>query len=309
MSVATATPDRLAHAGVTAHGEGLVTLTGPALALERDLDRAFLALAARWSAEEEAHPPLIEADVLGRLDYFSSFPHLVTFPMELDPAEANIDAFRAGDPLDEASGTVRLTRLAPARHVLPPAACYHVYAHHEDEQIVAAPRFVTTRNTCFRREAAYQPLRRQWGFSMREVVCLGDRDEVVAFLEEARELVSALCRALELSVGWDTATDPFFRPSTNPRYLMQRIEPVKHEARTDDGLAIASVNLHHDHFGTLFGIRRADRPAVTGCLAFGIERWIYALVDRHGPDPRRWPDVATTAAAVTGGGRVRKARP
>jgi hypothetical protein len=30
-------------------------------------------------------------------------------------------------------------------------------------------------------------------------------------------------------------------------------------------------------------------------VAFGLERWLYALTDRHGPDPAGWPDVAAAA--------------
>lgn len=60
-------------------------------------------------------------------------------------------------------------------------------------------------------------------------------------------------------------------------------------------LALASVNHHEDHFGAAFGITRHDRPAASGCVAFGIERWVYALTRRHGADRHAWPDI--TAAA------------
>ena len=286
--------------GVTAHGNGQVSLTGPALAAARDLDRAFLALASRWSPDEEVHPVLIAAATLERLDYFTSFPQLVTFPVTLDASDDNIEAFRQGAPVEAGSGTVRLATTSPVRDVLVPAACYHVYAHHEGEAL-AATVFVTTSNTCFRREEAYEPLRRQWSFTMREVVCLGAHDTVVSFLDEARAAVRRLCEAVGVDVGWETATDPFFRPSTNPKYLMQRIEPVKHEARTRDGLAIASVNLHHDHFGSLFDITHDGRPAVTGCLAFGVERWLSALLSAHGPDAASWPDVVAAARELEAG--------
>ncbi len=130
---------------------------------------------------------------------------------------------------------------------------------------------------------------------MREIVCIGSRAEVVDFLTRTRDAVDALCRALELPVDWAVATDPFFQPTRNAKYLAQRVQPTKHEALFGGDLAIASVNLHEDHFGEAFGIRRAGRPAVTGCVAFGIERWLYALTDRHGPDPAGWPDVAAAA--------------
>jgi hypothetical protein len=172
-------------------------------------------------------------------------------------------------------------------------SCYHVYPHHEGEALDAA-RYVTVWNTCLRREAYYEPLCRQWSFRMREIVCIGMRAEVTQFLARTRAAVEALLRAVDLPVTWEAATDPFFRPARHPRYLAQRLQPTKHEARFDTGLAIASVDLHEDHFGAAFGITRGDRPAVSG-VAFGIERWLYALTRRHGPDPAGWPAVAAAA--------------
>ena len=120
---------------------------------------------------------------------------------------------------------------------------------------------------------------------MREIVCLGTRSEVSGFLAQARDAVSLLLGELDLPVSWDVATDPFFQPAKNPKYVAQRLQPTKHEARFEGDLAIASVNLHEDHFGAAFGITRADRPAVSGCMAFGMERWVYAITRRYGPDP------------------------
>jgi seryl-tRNA synthetase len=48
----------------------------------------------------------------------------------------------------------------------------------------------------------------------------------------------------------------------------------------DGSLAIASVNFHRNFFGERCRIRTADEKfAFTGCVAFGIERWIQALLE------------------------------
>ena len=73
------------------------------------------------------------------------------------------------------------------------------------------------------------------------------------------------------------------------------MQPTKHELVFDGHLAVASVNNHHDFFGSEFGITRDGRPASTGCLAFGIERWLHAVTTRHGDDPAQWPDVVGAA--------------
>ena len=275
--------------GLAWAASGQATLSGPLLALADRLDGRFLALAARWRAEELRFPTFIAAAELERIDWFRSFPHLATFPVSLDAAEANLDRFTGGDPVGP-DGSVRLAGLAPVRDVLTPAACYHLYAHHRGASF-DRPRWFTTTATCFRREDHYEPLERQWSFTMREIVCMGTAGEAAAFLDEAAALVDDLAAALGLELSWDLATDPFFRPSQNRQYLMQRIDPTKHELVFDDRLAIASRNLHHDHFGRAFSIERDGSPVHTACLAFGIERWLAAFVRRFGPDERSWPRV------------------
>jgi hypothetical protein len=133
---------------------------------------------------------------------------------------------------------------------------------------------------------------------MREIVCLGSPAETGEFLEAARDMTDRFARLIGLPLDWVPATDPFFRPRRDPGALMQRLQPVKHEATYQSRLALASANLHHDHFGAAFGITRDGAPASSACLAFGLERWLFALTDRHGPDPAAWPDVTAAAAAA-----------
>ena len=276
----------------TAHGQAV--LWGPLLDLAEGLDRRFLGLAARWQPTEYRFPAFLPAAELERVDWFRSFPQLATFPATLDAAEANLDRF-TGDAPVSAEGTVRLPEVAPVRDVLTPAACYHLYAHHRD-QCFDGPRHFTVKATCFRREREYVPLERQWSFTMREIVCMGTAAEVTSFLDQVTADVDALVATLGLPARWEQASDPFFRPSANPRYLMQQVDPTKHELVSGDGPAVASSNLHHDHFGRAFSISRAGPPGPpapvrTACMAFGIERWLAAIVRHFGPAASDWPGL------------------
>lgn len=279
----------IAAPGLAWAANGQATLSGPLLELAERLDRRFAGLAGRWGAEELRFPTFIAAAELERIDWFRSFPQLATFPVSLHADEANLARFTAGEPVT-GDGRVQLAELAPVRDVLTPAACYHVYAHHRGRAF-DGPRWFTTRATCFRREDHYEPLERQWSFTMREVVCVGTDAEAAAFLDEAAALVDELAAPLGLDLRWEPATDPFFRPSRNPQYLMQRVDPTKHELVFDGRLALASRNLHHDHFGRAFAMERDGRPVHTACVAFGVERWLAALVRRFGPDPSGWPET------------------
>ena len=275
--------------GLHWHANGQTALSGPLLALARQLDATFVRVAQGWKAEEHRFPTFISAAELAKLDYFRSFPQLATFPVTLSRHEDNLDAFVAGEVTDD-QGALTFTALDPVREVLTPAACYHLYIHLQGSALDDV-RYLTTRNTCFRREEYYRPLERQWGFTMREIVCLGTADEVELFLSDTSAVVDRLLEDLCLKVRWEHATDPFFRPSRNAKYLMQKLAPVKREAVFGDSLAIGSVNFHQDHFGGTFDITREQRPAFSGCVAFGIERWLHAILEVHGRDPRNWPDL------------------
>jgi hypothetical protein len=272
--------------GLTWKANGQSVLTGPLLDLADRVDGRFLALARRWGAADHRFPTVLSAGVLERIDWFRSFPQLATFPVSLDADEANLAAFADGEPVD-AGGALHLTRPAPVRDVLTPAACYHLYDHVAGA-VFDGPRYFTTANTCFRREDHYVALERQWSFTMREIVCMGTAEEARAFLAEATAEVDALVAGAGLALRWEQAGDPFFRPSANPRYLMQQVDPTKFELLFDDRLAVASSNLHHDHFGRAFDIRRGREPVRTACIAFGIERWLAALVAHAGPEGP-WP--------------------
>ncbi len=268
-------------------------LTGALLDLYKRLDAVFARLGAHEHAPEVLYPTLLDAEHLAKLDYFRSFPHLATFACNLDRDPDNLGTFARGAGIDDRGG-VALTRLDPVTQVLTPAACYHVYVDLAGQALTGL-RTVTTRATCFRRESHYLPLERQWSFGMREVVALGTADDVKAFLVRGRTRVERLITGLGLTIAWTAATDPFFDMSKNPKFLAQKLDPVKTEMVHAGRLAIGSINFHRNFFGETFGITNGGEPVFSGCVAFGLERWIRAVLETHGPDPRGWPDLEAAA--------------
>ena len=176
--------------GLAWNDNGQSVMSGCVLELFQSLDRAFLSLAAAWGATEYRFPTFVSARQLHRLDYFRSFPHLATFPVCLDDEDANLGDFVDGPVIDD-HGHLKLTRQRPIEDVLTPAACYHLYIHLQDTESSGC-RYLTTRNTCFRREEYYRPLERQWSFSMREIVAIGTLDEVGNFLQSTQAMVNRL---------------------------------------------------------------------------------------------------------------------
>lgn len=264
---------------------GVATLTGPLADLKQALDGLFLAWAARVGAERIDFPRLILAQHLEKIDYFKSFPHMATFAVTLDAETENIKAFAKA--AHDAGQGLELTRTAPVRQLLTPAPCYHVYPHLAGRDL-KGPVLITTLNHCARREEYYEPLRRQWGFAMREIVCVGSKEEVQAFLRDQRAYLEAWVQALGLPVQWKSATDAFFDPRNNPKYVAAKLDPVKTEMVFGD-LAIGSLNFHKNFFAEAFKITRDGQTAYSGCIGWGLERWVYAILKQYGEEPGAWP--------------------
>jgi seryl-tRNA synthetase len=276
----------LERLGVRWHSRGHVTFSGRSLVLLRGLDRLFLEWARAWNAAEYAFPPFLAARDLGRTDYFKSFQHLATFPVSLSEEEDALVEFATKNARVERALELGSTRAV--EDVLTPAACYHVYAHFQ-ESALREPTYVTTQATCFRREAHYSALERQWSFTMREIVCLATAPVVRDFLSVMRERLGEFFRVTALPVSFEPATDPFFQGARHPKHFAQELETVKWEMVFAGRLAMGSLNYHRNYFGESFAIRSAGAPAFSACVAFGIERWIHAIVATHGANPANWP--------------------
>ena len=273
--------------GLAWNQHGFAGLTGDLLALSEAIDRRFLQVASSFQAQAQSFGPLLAVRDLRKIDYFSAFPHLVAFPASVDPEEGNLREFAERNGADT-EGPLCATRSAPIHSVLAPAACYAVYIALEGSEHPGGSRAVTVRGTCFRSERVFEPLIRQPSFSMREIVHLGDATSAKAFLEESREQVLAIAAQWGLSPSMAVATDPFFDPARSPKYLHAKLFPSKHEL-IDRGIALASFNNHRNYFGKAFGITAHGEPIHTACAAFGIERWVAAILRQHGAEPSAWP--------------------
>ncbi len=271
------------------YDNGLSVIGGDLLKLYQDIDQCFVRWATTaYGAEEYLFPTFIKAEELGKISYFHSFPHLATFPICLSQREENLRRFIEGEPLSLA-GEIQLTDTDPIQEILTPASCYHIYVYLQGRDF-AAPTYLTTLNNCFRRESYYRPLQRQWNFHMREIVCLGSQKTVETFLTQARDRLTQFCQTLGLPMEWATATDPFFQPDRNPKYVAQIVTPTKMEMLFND-LSIGSTNFHRDYFGTNFHISLNGEPIHSACVAFGLERWLYAFLELFGKHKEDWPNL------------------
>lgn len=272
---------------VHCHADGAVTLGGAVLAHFGKLDALFASWALEEGGADFRFPDYMPITMMQRVGYLASFPHLATFVAPL--SRESLGSLRPFAAVDRPAGSppVAAAALEPPACMLAPAACFHAYGSLQDENL-AASRILTMRGTCYRRELEYAPLQRQHAFAMRELVCIGSAGEVEAFVQRTAQRIRSLLAALGWSTDWASATDAFFDPHTDPKYLAQRLAALKTEVRYQ-GLALCSLNLHGTFFGEAFAIRREGRTAHSACIAFGLERWLYAFASAFGPDVAGWP--------------------
>lgn len=281
-------------------GAGLIGMRGSLASLYSSVSTAIAEISAAPSVEEWRMPQAISFATLERAQYFDSFPHWLTAASHLKDDEAVLERVAtAARPGIEAA-----TSLEVASNALPPAVCYHTYAALAGKRIESS-LVMTAEETCWRHEGnRLAALERGWAFRMREIVFVGASDAAELFRQTHIEDVSAFAESIGLKSRIEVATDPFFAPTARGKALLQRVKALKHELVIDrpDGnpLAISSFNNHERFFGDAFGIRHQNgESATTACVAFGIERWMLAIMMTHGVDASNWPRL--DSAPLCGG--------
>jgi seryl-tRNA synthetase len=295
--------DELVRRGwVVECGPGRVSLRGPALRTVQALDEdcARIAIVA-LGAVEEAHASLVPASVLARCGWFGSFPQTASFVSHLAEDYDAIERFRCSNvgephlvaPVPGALATIDASLL--------PALCYAVYAAREGSVVPSAGVSVTCAGRCYRYESRnMNGLERLWEFSMREVVFLGGEEAVECRRARAIELVMDQLERWDLDGAIETANDPFFPAAHAAGAHWQRSGERKLELRLPVGgaagdgsvrtAACASLNLHDRFFGSAFAIGSAGgEAAASGCVGWGMERWMLACFAQHGLGPEAWP--------------------
>ena len=241
-------------------------------------------------AETCTFPPVINRQLLERVNYLDSFPHLCgavySFFGKEQQARQLSERVHAGQPWADLLGITDV--------VLNPAACYPVYPSFTGV-VPRGGRLVSMLNWVYRHEPSPEPTRMQ-SFRVREFVRVGTPDEVIEWRDMWLQRGLDLLTSLDLPARSDVASDPFFGRGGKMMAATQREQKLKFEVlvpviSAESPTAVCSFNFHQEHFGHTFDIRTPDgNIANTACLGFGLERIVMALFKTHGFEPERWPD-------------------
>ncbi len=284
-------------------GEGQVGFGEPLIMLMDYLDRRLKHIALQsLGAYEYRYPTLLPTKVLEALDYFTSFPQFAMFVTRL---HNDLDIYRAF--LNEYEDEKRITPSVFSYcqnhdYCLPPTMCYHTYHQFRDQEL-NNNLVVTAKGKSFRFESKYyQGLERLWDFTIREVVFLGTREYVLDCRQTFINAAISLMQELDLHGFCEVANDPFFAgQETVSKIFAQKAMELKYELRlktdADRSIAVGSFNFHDTFFGQGFNITQHDGPVMTGCVGFGLERFVYAFLCQHGLDKRGWPETLNSVDA------------
>jgi seryl-tRNA synthetase len=269
-------------------------LYGRGMLFER-VRTAFDELVTRTSARDQLEtprfPPLIPKQVLEKAGYLRSFPQLAgaVYSFMGDEAAARDMADRADHNRDWS------VHLSMTELVLVPAACYPAYP--AMAQRGPLPKDGVTLDLggsyVFRHEPSADPGRLQM-FHQREMVRIGEMQEVLAWRELWMTRATTIFEQIGLPADFSVASDAFFGRRGMLLANSQREQRLKFELRapiaSHEPSAVASFNFHQDYFATAFGIRLHDgRTANSACVGFGLERITLALFRAHGTDLETWP--------------------
>jgi len=288
----------LARGEVSEESKGIYLLGPLVTRLVDFFESRFLLLAAEFNAEPYRFPTLISAKMLDRVNYFSAFPHSLTFATHLREDLDVINQFAEDTHYHQDGLNAPPEMFSKIEALLSPAVCYHLYFSLADHPLPDGKLVATAVGNCFRYESTnLNSLERMWNFTMREVIFVGPKEFVLENRQKSRLFMQKIFEDIGLVYHVETANDPFFVGEFRKQAAFQTAFQLKYEIRAslpfkNSTLAVGSYNYHQDFFGRHLNITLPDGgPIHTGCTAFGLERMVYAFLAQFGFDPSNWPAV------------------
>lgn len=281
---------------LTEYSQGVYGVSGFLYNLKQFLDQKFEDLAKEFSATSIELPSFISTEDLLKSGHFETFPHHVYL-------SDHIDFTGEGCKLNKQQNSQSLKdtlhkHSLHSGHCLTPSVCYNYYKSLENKVITDInSTVVTAKCRCFRYElSSVSAFQRQREFDMREIIFLGRPQEVEELRNKIMHTVWNMALELDIKASVKNAFDPFFAENLGPRAAIQFNRNMKFELLADCGMekavAISSFNIHSATFGKAFNIKNEQGSTVTsGCIGFGLERWLLALLSKYGTQKPQWPQL------------------
>ncbi|KWX81446.1 hypothetical protein AMQ83_34190 [Paenibacillus riograndensis] len=270
--------------------KGLIGFKKEAVHLFNYFSAKFKSFAEEVKAEERVYPTLLPVDVYKKTGYLKSSPQYSIFCCDV---LENMESISVLNELADRSGIHSI--LSEPALALSPSACFHTYKELEN-QCLEISQSLTFTQKVFRNEGRFNwnEFGRLRDYHVREIVFIGDAQYVINQRNKIMDKAINLMQELNLAGQIVTASDPFIIPDMQTYKKIQLLEKSKYElllsTSEETSLACASFNLHGISFTKAFHIEVENtQRAVTGCIGFGIERWVLAFMSQYGINYEQWP--------------------
>ncbi|MFW9989600.1 MAG: aminoacyl--tRNA ligase-related protein [Candidatus Odinarchaeota archaeon] len=265
------------------YGNGHIAYNGLINELVIEFDIFFQRLAKKIQATSVQLPNFIPIDKIIRLGLIDEFPHYLFFVAPLLTDVRTIENFQK-ERINEGSAINKY--IINPNYCLKTSACSLLYPTLEGIDF-KQKKYFTMLGSCTRRETRdISAFERLTEFQMREIVIIGDNDEIIKFYDFAIDLIKKIITYFDLTANISMGNDSFFVSDYSKLNAMQLLGHTKYEAsvlipNTKKTIAFASFNNHLDFFSKRFKIFYKSSKAKTACLGFGLERLIYGIICRH----------------------------
>ncbi|WP_245850925.1 PEP/pyruvate-binding domain-containing protein [Paenibacillus herberti] len=220
--------------------------------------------------------------------YIKSFPQNLYAVSEFPHQNAVLEQVKDDDEYHK--------YLRTSNYLLSPAVCFHCYEELKNSTL-NEPLLLTSVGTCFRHEAYWRLGEHRLNeFKMREIVFVGTPEYVEYIRNLIMEDIWEMFKRLGFSGKIETAHDPFYFPKDAVKQQYQLMSNMKYELvvnikQKESSFSIASFNNVKDTLCKEFRIVDENNLFLhSGCVAFGIDRWVYAILALYGTDPYQWPE-------------------
>ena len=270
-------------------GNGQIALKGEAKKLFDYFDSSFAQIAKSYGAIEKVYPALLPISAYQETGYLKTSPQYSIFCSS--PYE-DIDLL---EELNQKVTEDELNNLlSKPSFGLSPSACFHTYLEYNNEEL-ENNTVITFNQNVFRNEGRFcwDDYGRLMDYHVREIVLIGSSEFVVETRNAIIRDIKNLIEDQGILAEFSTASDPFIVPVMQKYKKMQIQEKSKYELKLycsdTKELACASFNLHGEAFTHPFNINViGEKPTVSGCIGFGIERWVLSYLAQFGTNPVKW---------------------
>lgn len=263
------------------------------------LDRAFLTVAKKLNAIEKAYPVLLPMEGYVKTGYIKKSPQYAIFCGTINETIEDLEKTSVEIYKKQVNKIIN-----EPEYALSPSACFHTYIEYQDKEL-PENMVVSFRQNVFRNEGKfnYREIGRLRDYQVREIVLIGNNRFVIEMRDKIMEATVDLMNTLGLKGDISLANDSFIVPKMQMYKKIQRIDKSKYEMHLyvsdKKKISTASFNLHGKAFTSNFNISvKGVEDTVTGCVGFGLQRWIIAFVAQYGWNEERWPEIVKEAYAL-----------